>query len=166
MDIDSCFQAGYVIKRHGLKGAVKVHLDFPLPSSLESVFVKMDNQLVPFFIQAISVHADKAILKLEDINTPEEADQIVKSPLYLPDSLRPKPASNDFGKVLVGFTIMCGKENLGTVESLTNHALNPLLVVITNGKEVLIPATEHFIKKVNYKTRKIHVELPDGFLEI
>lgn len=164
--MDSCFQAGYVIKRHGLKGEVKIRLDFPLPQSLESIFVKIDNRLIPFFIKSVSVLGDVAIVKLDDVNTPEEADQLVKSAVYLPLSLRPKPVRNDFGRVLLGFEVLCGKETLGLVESMNDHALNPLLVVAHKGKDILIPASEYFIKKVNYKTRKIHVELPDGFLEI
>ncbi len=166
MDIDSCFQAGYVIKRHGLKGEVKVHLDFPFPQSLESIFVEIDNRLVPFFIQAVSVLGDKAIIKLEELNTPEEATQIARAAIYLPNSLKPKPARNDFGRALLGFAVMCGKENLGIVESITDHPRNPLLIVSNNGKELLIPATKHFIKKVRHKAKEISVALPDGFLDI
>lgn len=166
MDIDSCFQAGYVIKRHGLKGEVKVHLDIPFPPSLESIFVKIDNRLVPFFIQTVSVLGNNTIVKLEELNTPEEANQMARAAVYLPNALKPKTTPNDFGRILVGYTVICGKENLGIVENVSNHALNPLLIIKNNGKELLIPATEYFIKKVNHQAKEISVDLPEGLLDI
>lgn len=166
MDIDSCYQVGYVIKRHGLKGDVKILLiESALPKKLESIFVQIDNRLVPFFIEQISVLQDIAVVKLEDVDSPEQADRLGKCAVYLPKSLKPKSDKLETTD-LIGFSVYADSENLGTITSINNHALNPLLVVTHQGKEILIPISDYFIKEIDQSDRKVMVELPNGFMDI
>ncbi|MEQ8362532.1 MAG: ribosome maturation factor RimM [Cyclobacteriaceae bacterium] len=165
MNIDSCYQIGYVIKRHGLKGDVKILIESRLPKKLESIFVQIDNRLIPFFIEQISVLKDIAVVKLEDVNTPEQADRLCKCAVYLPSSSKPKSdklETND----LIGFSVYADSENLGTITSINNHTLNPLLVVTLEERETLIPISDYFIKEIDQSDRKVKVELPDGFMDI
>ncbi|MEQ8810246.1 MAG: ribosome maturation factor RimM [Imperialibacter sp.] len=167
MDIDSCYQIGYVIKRHGLKGDVKVHLDSPLPKKLESIFVEIDNRLVPFFIEAISVLEDLAIIKLEEVDNPDQASKLNKCKVFISNTYKPKSNGDEFETSdLVGFSVYSNSENLGTISSINNHALNPLLVVVNNQKEMLIPISDYFIKGIDHTLKRVKVELPDGFVEI
>ncbi len=165
MEIDSCYQIGYVIKRHGLKGDVRVLLESELPKKLESIFVQINNRLIPFFIEHISILNDQAIIKFEDVNSPEQADQLIRNAVYLPKSLKKKSnklETND----LIGFSVFADSEKLGTITSINNHALNPLLVVAYEDRELLIPISDYFIKKIDPKLKKVKVELPEGFMEI
>lgn len=167
MDIDSCYQIGYVIKRHGLKGDVKIHLESPLPKNMESIFVEIDNRLIPFFIHDISILNDLAIVKFEDVDTPEQADNLVRCAVYIPVSYKPKSKPNELViKDLIGFSVHFKKKNLGIIRDVNQHALNPLLVVNDNETEILIPISDYFIKGIDYKLKKVKVELPDGFTEI
>jgi len=167
MDIDSCYRIGYVIKRHGLKGDVKIHLESPLPKKMESIFVKIDNRLIPFFIEQISVHQAQAIIKLEDVNNPEQADRLAKRSVFLPNSDKPKSNSNDLDtSTLLGFSVHFNSQKLGKIKAINNHALNPLLVVEGSEREILIPISDYFIKSIDQKSKKIKVDLPDGFIEI
>ena len=167
MDIESCYQIGYVIKRHGLKGDIKIHLDEPLPKKLESIFVEIDNRLIPFFIEHISILKDQAIVKFEDISSADQADKLTKSRIFLPLALRKKtsPGTLEY-KDLVGFSVYFDTDKLGTVSSINDHALNPLLVIPGRDKEILIPISDYFVKEIDEKKKVIHVELPDGFLDI
>ncbi len=167
MDIDSCYQVGYVIKRHGLKGEVKIHLESALPKDLESIFVEIDNRLIPFFIEDISVKGDLAIIKLEDVETPEQASNLANNGVFLPNSYRPKSSSKSMDyKDLVGYAVHFNAIELGEVKSVNDHALNPLLVVSNGEREMLIPISDYFIKQIDQKKKKVKVELPDGFIEI
>ncbi|MEP2670605.1 MAG: ribosome maturation factor RimM [Cyclobacteriaceae bacterium] len=165
MDIDSCYQIGYVIKKHGLKGDVKILIESPLPKKLESIFVQIDNRLIPFFIEQISVLNDVAIVKLEDVNTPEQADSLCKCGVYLPNSLKPKSDKFETSD-LIGFSVYANSENLGTITAINNHTLNPLLVVTLQEKETLIPISDYFIKEIDQADKMVKVELPDGFMDI
>ena len=62
---EDCYQLGEVIKTHGLKGEVSVLLDVDFPeeySELESVFLQMEGNLVPFFIDSIQIHDKRALV--------------------------------------------------------------------------------------------------------
>ncbi len=167
MEIDSCYQVGYVIKRHGLKGDVKIHLDEPLPKKLESIFVKIDNRLIPFFIEDISVHNDQAIIKLEDVTGPDQADKLVRCGVFIANSLKPKSKRKSFENAdLIGFSVFFNAKKLGVVNSINDHALNPLLVIPGEEKEILIPISDYFLKSIDKKVKSIEVKLPDGFLDI
>ncbi len=165
MDIDSCYQIGYVIKRHGLKGDVKIFIESALPKNLESIFVKIDNRLVPFFIEQISVLKDIAVVKLEDVNNPEQADRLCKCEVYLPNSSKPKSDKLETSD-LIGFSVYTNSEKLGIITAINSHALNPLLVVSLQEKELLIPISDYFIKEINESDKKVWVELPEGFMDI
>ncbi len=167
MDIDSCYQVGYVIKKHGLKGDVKIGLSSPLPNKLESIFVEMDNRLVPFFIEHISILHDQAIVKFEDIDSLDKADRLTQSRVFLPLSMKrgpwlegPNPAD------LIGFSVISDKRILGVITDINPHTLNPLLVVKGEDSELLIPINDYFIRAVDANSKKVTVELPDGFTEI
>lgn len=167
MDIDSCYQIGYVIKRHGLKGEVRIHLESPFPNKVESIFIEIDNRLVPFFIETISVSENQAIVKLEEVDGPEKASQLSSCAVYLPNSFKQKRNYNNLEiNDLIGFSVIFKKQSLGSVSAVNQHALNPLLVVSGNEKELLIPISDYFIKNIDYKLKNITVELPDGFTEI
>lgn len=166
MNIDSCYRAGYVIKRHGLQGEVKVHLESALPEKLESIFLNIDGRLVPFFIEDISTHRSEAVIKFEDIGTPDQADSLAHREVFIPKTLKPRPAKKDFELAeLIGFQVFEGTNSLGKVVGANDHALNPLLVVNHLSKELLIPVNDHFIKKIDKAKKAIVVELPDGFID-
>ena len=57
VNIDECFELGYIIKPHRLNGAVDIYLDTDFPEDykkLESLFVNLRQKLVPFFIDSIA----------------------------------------------------------------------------------------------------------------
>lgn len=171
MDLKSAYKIGYILKPHGLKGQVTVSLDAEAPEDLQdmdTIFVERNNQLIPYFREAISISGVKAYLKLEDINTPEQAKEISKSALYLPKVSRPKSARGEFyDDEVIGFEVNDISEgNLGSVTAITMAGPNKLLTLIFKGKEVLIPVNSPFIKSINKSKKTISVELPEGFLDI
>jgi 16S rRNA processing protein RimM len=171
MDLKSAYKIGYILKPHGLKGQVTVSLDAEAPEDLEdmdTIFIEKNNQLIPYFREEISISGTKAYLKLEDINTPEQAKDISKSALYLPKSSRPKSGRGEFyDDEVIGFEVTDVAEgNLGSVTAITTAGPNKLLTLIYNGKEVLIPVNSPFIKSINKSKKTISVELPEGFLDI
>lgn len=156
-----------MIKKHGLKGDVKVHLASPLPENLESIFVELNNRLVPFFIEDISILQDLAIIKLDEVDGPEKADQLVRCRVFLPKTMMLESTSKSpDSSEMIGYSVFFKKKNLGIINGINEHALNPLLVVMGEQSEMLIPINDYFIKAVDKKAKKVTVELPDGFTEI
>ena len=70
------FELGTLSKPHGLKGAFHVYLDVDDPyeyEELESVFVQMGNELVPYFIEDIQIRDNLNLLVLEGIESLDAA---------------------------------------------------------------------------------------------
>lgn len=170
MTVDTCYKIGYILKPHGLKGEVTIALDADAPtdfSSVETVFVQIKERLLPYFIEGISRKGNRAFLKLEDVNTPEQAQHISKSPLYLPKSLRPKSGRGEFyDDEVIGFEVSdTALGGLGKIKEVVQAGPNKLLSVDYDGREVLVPLNSPFIDSINKTRKKITVTLPDGFLD-
>ncbi len=171
MNIESCFKIGYILKTHGLKGELTISLDEPAPeniSSLRSIFIEKDGRLVPYVVNAISYSGAKAYLKLEDVDSIDDAEQLVKQSLYLEKTTRPKSARNEFyDDEIISFEVVDKTSGaLGKVVEIMQAGPNRLLVLDREGKEVLIPVNSPFITSINKTKKLISVDLPDGFLDI
>lgn len=171
MDIENCYKIGYILKPHGLKGGVTISLDADVPNdltTLESVFVQEAHNMVPYFIESVSVTGNKAFVKFEDIDTPEAAEKISKNAIYLPKTERPKSGRGEFYDDEVrGFTVEDQTLGvLGLIDDVMTAGANKLLVLDHNGQEVLIPINGPFILSINKSRKKITVDLPEGFLDI
>ncbi len=148
-----------------------IHLDADIPndaSTLDAVFVKQGNSLVPYFVSEISVKGNKAYATFEEVDTLEKAQALSKCLLYLPKGARPKSGKNTFyDDEIVNFLVVDKqKGNIGTVTEVLNSGLQKLLSITEGEDEILIPINDIFIKKVDRKKSIIEVDLPDGFLEM
>ena len=170
MKVDDCYQLGEVIKTHGLKGEVSILLDVDFPEdyrNLESVFLQQGGKLIPFFIESIQLNHQKALVKFEDTDSIESATALIKSQLYLPLTQLPQlPEDGYYFHDLVSCEVYENKVSLGTVKEVIDLSGNQLLSVINGKQEILIPMKDEIMKKVDLRTKRIEVELPDGLLDL
>lgn len=169
MNKTTCYKVGYIAKVHGLKGEITMVITEAVDAGLlKSIFIEVNNNLVPYFIEGISDRGDKAFVKLEDINSVEQAETLKGCSVYLPKEMRPKLNRGEFyDDEILGFEVVSETdEPLGTVSEVVPSGPNRLLSLNYLGKEVLIPTNGPFIKSVNKTKKKIVVQLPDGFLDI
>ena len=171
MDIDSCYQLGYVVKPHGLHGDVTIYIDADNPKTyknLESVFILMDNQLVPFFIKSIKISDHKALVSLEESRNIEFANNLKGAELYLPLEMLPELTDNHFYyHEIIGYEVIDKNAGqLGKVANILTVGPQDILTVDHNGKEVLVPINDDTVYKVDKKKGLVYVNLPDGLLEI
>ncbi len=171
MNIDACYKIGFIMKPHGLKGGVTIALDPEAPedfAGVETIFVEINERLLPYFIEDISTKGNKAFLKLEEVDTREEAENISRSAIFLPKASRPKSGRGEFyDDEVIGFEVTDTEEGtLGKITEVVQAGPNKLLSVSYHGKQVLVPLNSPFIHSVNKSRKKITVTLPAGFLEI
>lgn len=170
MKKDDCYQLGAVIKTHGLHGEVSILLDVDFPEDykdLESVFLLQSGKLVPFFIDTIHINKSKALVKFEDINSIEDASELVKNELYLPISLLPElPEGKYYYHDLTDCEVFEEDQLIGIAREVIDLNSNQLLSVDTQGKEVLIPMMDEIMISVDTDAKKIHVKLPEGLLDL
>lgn len=169
MNISNCYKVGYISKTHGLKGEVTAIFQEEAEfETLESLFLLQNNNLIPYFLESYSDRIDKAFIKFDDVNTLEEAAALKGCSIYLPKTVRPKLKRGQFyDDEVVGFVVEDDAAgNLGSITEVQASGLSRLLVVVKEGKEVLIPIDGPFIQSVNKSKKLIKVSLPEGFLEM
>lgn len=169
---EDCFYLGTIVKKFSFKGELLAKLDTDEPEyyeNLESVFVALGNNLVPFFIEKSSLQKSNLLrLKFEDVNTESEANHLLKCELYLPLKLLPKLEGNKFYfHEIVGFTMEDENYGLvGTIKGVNDSTAQALFEVEKDGKEILIPMNDEFIVEVNKKAKKITVKTPEGLIDL
>ncbi len=171
MNIDACYQLGYVIKKHGTSGEVSIFLDVDQPneySELESVFVEINQKLVPFFIESIQIRDGKAVVKFEDIDTQDDAQTLKAKSIYLPLSTLPELEKDQFYyHQIVGYNIIDQKlGEIGIIKSVVTTNMQDLLVTEHKDKEVLIPINDSIVLDADHKSKVMHVNMPDGLLDV
>jgi len=169
MEKDKAFKIGYVMKTHGLKGEVTIAMQMECPdlTGVDTLFLERSGQLVPYFVQSVSFKSDKAFIKLEDVDNIDDAQELKGSSIYLQKTARPKLARGEFyNDEVIGFEVSDDERVLGLVKEVVEAGPSRFLSVDVDNKETLIPINGPFIKSVNKTSKKIKVELPEGFLDI
>jgi 16S rRNA processing protein RimM len=168
---EECFYLGRIVKKHSFKGEVVVKLDTDEPElygNMESVFVDLGNNLVPFFIEKSSLSKGTMLrLKFDDVNSEDEADAIMKSGIYLPLDLLPKLEGNKFYfHEVIGYrAIDINYGEVGIIADINDTSAQPLFEIKRGEKEIFIPLIDAFIKKVDRKNKEIQVETPEGLID-
>jgi 16S rRNA processing protein RimM len=170
MRIDDCFELGYIVKTHGLKGEVTIQLDVDDPSvyyEMESVFLEQSGNLVPFFFESILPQGNRVIAHFEEIDSLDKASELTGCKLFLPTETLPKLSSEEYYlHDLVGMKVIEGDEELGTVTTIYQPSAQYLAAVMHKGHELLIPIEDGIVQKVDKEAGQVFVKLPDGFMEI
>ena len=169
---EDCFYLGKIVRKHSFKGEVVIKLDTDEPElykNMESVYVELGNNLVPFFIDKSSLHKGNQLrVQFEDVYSEEEADSILKSDVYLPLTLLPKLEGDKFYyHEVIGFSVFDSNfGEVGTIMHINDKAAQPLFEIDREGKTIFIPMIDDFIKKVDRKNNHIQVETPTGLIEL
>ncbi|WP_417619708.1 ribosome maturation factor RimM [Oceanihabitans sediminis] len=172
MKKEECFFLGKIVKKYSFKGEVLAKLDTDEPElydGLESVFIDLKGNLVPFFIEHAQLHKSELLrIQFEDVVTEKDADALLKSDLYLPLSFLPKLADDKFYfHEIIGFSVI--DENFGEVGEITgvnDTTAQALFEIDRDGTEILIPINDHFIKKVDKENKTILVDTPEGLIDL
>lgn len=167
-----CFQLGHISKKHSFKGEVVIHLDTDEPEkyqNLESVLVELNGSLVPFFIEeSLLMGNNKLRVKFEDIASEEEANSLIGTELFLPLSSLPKLSGKKFYyHEVIGFKAKDVEKGLiGTIENVLDESVQPIFLIKSGEKEILVPAIDEFIEKVDRSNQSILLKTPEGLLDL
>jgi 16S rRNA processing protein RimM len=172
MQKENCFYLGKIVKKYSFKGELLVKLDTDEPelfTKMESVFVEQHKNLIPFFIERSSLHKSLLLrIKFEDISSEVEADKLLGTHLYLPLEFLPKLTGNRFYyHEVIGFTVIDASfGEVGIISGVNDSTAQALFEIDRNGKEILIPINDKFISQVDREMKQIHLDVPDGLIEL
>ncbi|MEN8815709.1 MAG: ribosome maturation factor RimM [Nonlabens sp.] len=169
---EDCFYVGTVVNKFSFKGELLVKLDTDEPelfTEMESVFIEIGKNLVPFFIEKSQLHKSLLLrLKIEDIDDEPAADAMMKRDLYLPLSFLPQLEGNKFyfHEVIDFKMIDSNHGEVGIITGINDMTTQALFEVDNNGNQILIPLNDHFIDKVDRSNKTITVTTPDGLIDL
>ncbi|MBP1839281.1 ribosome maturation factor RimM [Formosa algae] len=172
MKKEECFFLGKIVKKYSFKGELLIKLDTDEPElfeDMDSVFIDLRNNLVPFFIESSQLHKSELLrVKFEDVDSEADADALMKSDLYLPLDFLPELEGNKFYfHEIIGFTVEdlnFGK--VGIIKAINDSTAQALFEIDRDGIEILIPMNDEFISKVDKPNKTIFVETPEGLIDL
>jgi 16S rRNA processing protein RimM len=172
MNKDDFYYLGKVLKTHGNKGQVMVHLDVDDPETyekLESVYLDLHGERIPFFIASLDLkHNRKAVVAFQDFDTLEDAESLQGLEMYLPITKLPPLKGNRFYyHEIIGFGVVDQNHgNIGVIDDILELPHQALFQIRLGEKEILIPIVDEIIQKVDRKKKLLMIEAPAGLIEI
>jgi len=172
MNKDDFYYLGKISKPFGSKGQVVAFLDVDEPlhyRKLESVYLDLDGEWVPFLIKAIEIQGGrKALLHFEDVDTVQDAAVYTGREMYLPlDNLPPLKGKKFYYHEVKGFSVIDATHgNIGILLKVMDLPKQALLQIEYGEKEILIPLIDEVIVKVDRKKKELHIHAPEGLIDI
>ncbi len=172
MKKEECFELGIITKIHSFKGEVILFLDTDVPQNyykLESLFIEINKQLIPFFIDQLKVQkVNNLRLKFDGVNSEEAALLITGKNVFLPLTQLPELKDDQFYyHEIVDYLITNDQnEEVGKVIEVIDDSSNRLINVLVNNKEALLPFNNNHILKVDKPNKTIQLSIPEGLLEL
>jgi 16S rRNA processing protein RimM len=169
---EDCFYLGKIAKKFSFKGEVLIYLDTDDPEeyqNMESIFVEVNKNLIPYFITTSSLHKNDFLrVQFEDVSNEEEAENLIGCEIYLPLSMLPKLEGNKFYyHEVIGFEIEDKTLGVfGKIVSVNDSTAQPLFEVLNGNIELLIPMIDHFLIEVDRKNKVVRMNLPDGLIQM
>lgn len=173
INYEDVYKIGRITKTHGLKGEVVFEFDDDIFDRTDSDYLicEVDGILVPFFIEEYRFRSDSsALMKFEDIDSPEKACQILNSDVYFERRFTVSSDEEEAGDgedfslyYFVGFSIISEGKIVGTIEAVDDSTQN-WLFILDNG--TYIPANGDFILDIDQQNHTITMDLPKGLLEL
>ena len=172
MDPENVYWLGTISKTRGAAGSVVLKLDNTISErfyEMESVFLKIEGLLVPFFINVAEPLDQKNILlNFDSVSTENQCKELIGCKVYtdFSDVIIPNKKTSHYN-YLIGFTLWDHKYgNVGKIGEILFYPDNPVFQIMQDQKEIIVPLHEDLIVEIDSQKKRIKVNLPEGLLEI
>ena len=188
---DNLQQVAQVLKSNGTDGELVMSFRDVAPEDInlkEPVFIIFDGLPVPFFIESFVRRGNsKALVRLTDIESQEDVDEISGKAVYIPeDSIAELSLEDDGYAALIGWTLLMPAgdlsasqdmkgtgpdmeedyemEEVGEITDFIDIPNNPCIEVETENGAVMIPLHEDLILSVDPEYQEIVMQIPAGLI--
>lgn len=175
MEIKDCFELGVIARAYSFKGEVILHIDSDYPEDyydLDMFYLLINKKLVPFFIDSVTAtnKANQIRVKIEDIESEEQAQRILKKKVMLPLTELPDLEDDQFYyHEVIGYKLIDKTEGVvGEVVEILENPSNTLVEVkMAKGDQTgLFPLNDDTFVKVDKNTKELTLNIPEGLIEI
>lgn len=163
-------EIGQIVNTFGIKGMVKIKPftdDINRFDRLKKIYISNKNGKKEYQIQEVKYHKNMVLMKLEGVDTPEQADLLRQSYLLV-DRADEEPLEEGVYYIvdLLGLEVYTDDNKLlGKVDDIFNTGSNDIYVVKDEmGKQILLPGIPDVLKNVDLEKGKITVHLIPGLI--
>lgn len=166
----SLIEIGYSLRTHGVKGFLRIQFNENIRVLLksEALFFLFSENHIPYFIEEIEyLNNGDTLIKLEDINTKEDAAVLAKKKVFgnleyaLPDE------EEEVDSEFIGFSIVDSKAGeIGVIKNVTSMGDYDLVTLHFNERELLLALHPDLILKTDLKKKILFIQAPEGILDI
>ena len=160
---------GKILKSHGIKGEMKLSnrdSSSSLTIGCELYFEGSEIGRKVIGLKGIN----DSLIKVEDIESRNDADQFVGSNVYVLTESLPGTSSEEFYfHRILNFSLINSNSlsNLGVILKYYNNGAQTIAVVRpAEGKLIDIPLIKGSIKEIDYKNKRILMEVNEGLLNL
>lgn len=172
---EDLLKIGVFSKPHGISGEVLIKLN---PDFCEKtikpkwLFINIDGGVVPFEVLYFKGKGNDAItVKLDTIDSEKSAKVYQGFEIYI----NPKDITTSDNEVdleaniyeLINYTVFDKKHgNIGIVRKIIDIQQNPILVILYDEKDILIPMQKDFILSIDVNKKELYIQTPIGLIEL
>ncbi len=163
-------EIGQIVNTFGIKGMVKVKPftdDIKRFDSLKKVYIEKNSNKKEYEIEEVKYHKNMVLIKFEGIENIEQAERLRNSYLTISRNSAEELEEGRYYVVdLLGLEVYTDEQILlGTLEDIFNTGSNDIYVVKNEeGKQILLPAIQDVIKKIDIENKKVIVHLLPGLV--
>lgn len=164
------FEIGQIVNTFGIKGMVKVVPytdDIQRFDKLKKVYLVSKKEKKEYEVEEVKYQKNMVLIKFKGINSIEEAEELRNQYIQIPreDAINLEEGSYYIAD-LIGMKVITEEgENLGILEDIYNTGSNDIYVVKNElGKQLLLPAIQDVIKKIDLEEEKMIVHLIEGLI--
>ena len=168
---DELVQIGQFGKPHGIKGEITFLFTDVMADLIRHphfLICEIDGIFVPFRIENYRIVSNStAYIQLKNIDSDKEARILANKEVFSPKKNVEKNIEDDSftWDYFIGFTLTderLGK--IGRIVDVDTTTINTLFIVERENEEILIPAVEEFILRIDETMEELVVALPEGLV--
>jgi 16S rRNA processing protein RimM len=155
---------GKILGVFGYQGWVKVSTYSDVKNRfarVEAVYIESGTELKRKILTGHQYHRHQLLLKFKNLDDRESAREFCGSELFLPESEKVElPADHFFIHDLRGLKVYDSCDIfLGMLTEVLSAGGSDLLVIQTEGKEILVPLVAEFVLRIDLEKEKVIVRL-------
>ena len=165
------FAIGRIVKTHGIRGEMRVYSysDVEYFFDYKDIFVqgKYGDKVPQRVVKVRVKKGQSVILALEGVVDITQAGSLVGKEIFLNRAkLSPLADGEYYWHEIEGLSVVsAGGEELGILSDVLATGAHDVYVVKGDKGEILVPAVEQMVKKIDLKKGVIVVDLPPGLIE-
>ncbi|MBD3223503.1 MAG: 16S rRNA processing protein RimM [Caldithrix sp.] len=162
---------GKVIKPHGIHGELKVNIITSYPEhfqELEQVFVKEESKWQAYSIDEVKRSDRFVLLKLDDIDSLEEAENFRNHFIYIPENELKTPEKDEyFIHDLIDMDVYDENSGyIGKIKEVMQYTSNDVYVIKTPDEvDKLVPAVKDIVRRIDIKQKRMTIRVIEGLLD-